>query len=53
MANSLDDLLEEDGELSMYFLSLPGNVQDALTGRSEEIRSVEDLRQYVYLLMGE
>ena len=41
MANSLDDLFEEAPDVLQYFLSLP---------RSEEIRSVDDLQQYVELL---
>ena len=52
MANDLNDLLEEDGEICQYFLSLPTQVQDDLTLRAEEIRSVEDLKQYIHLLQG-
>ena len=52
MANDLNDLLEEDGEICQYFLSLPPQVQDDLTLRAEEIRSVEDLKQYIHLLQG-
>ncbi len=52
MANDLNDLLEEDGEVCQYFLSLPPQVQDDLTLRGEEIRSVEELKQYVHLLLG-
>lgn len=33
-----------------YFLSLPPDMQDAISLRSEEIRSVDDLQQYVELL---
>ena len=52
MANDLNALLEEDGEVCQYFLTLPPKVQDDLTMRAEEIRSVDDLKQYVHLLMG-
>lgn len=51
VANDLNDLLEEDGEVCQYFLALPGSVQDALTMRAEEICTVDDLQQYVALLM--
>lgn len=52
MANDLNDLLEEDGEICQYFLSLPPKVQDDLTMRAEEIRTVEDMQQYITLIMG-
>lgn len=52
MANDLNDLLEEDGEVCQYFLALPPKVQDDLTMRCDEIRTVDDLKQYVHLLMG-
>ena len=51
MANSLDDLFEEAPDVQLYFCSLPPDMQDAISMRSEEIRSVNDLQQYVELLM--
>jgi hypothetical protein len=53
MANSLNDLLVESPELELYFLSLPGDVQDAVSMRAEEICTVDDLEQYVALVTGE
>lgn len=50
MANSLDDLMEEAPDVRMYFLSLPPDMQDAISMRSEEICTVDDLQQYVELL---
>ncbi len=46
MANDLHDLLEEDAEVTQYFLSLPGYVQDAISGRADEICTVEELQRY-------
>lgn len=51
MANSLDDLFEEAPDVQLYFCSLPPAMQDAISMRSEEIRSVDDLQQYVEMLM--
>ena len=50
MANSFDVLFEEAPDVVQYFLSLPPDMQDASSLRSEEIRSVDDLQQYVELL---
>ena len=36
MANSLDDLFEEAPDVLQYFLSLPPDMQDAISLRSEE-----------------
>ena len=35
MANSLDDLFEEAPDVLQYFLSLPPDMQDAISLRSE------------------
>ena len=50
MANSLDDLFEEAPDVLQYFLSLSPDMQDAISLRSEEIYTVDDLQQYVELL---
>lgn len=51
MANSLNDLLMEAPDVAIYFSRLPAQIQDAITLRSEEIHSVDDLQQYVELLI--
>lgn len=52
MANGLNDLLENNQEVSRYFSSLPAGVQNAVSGCGEDICSLEDLLRYVKSITG-
>lgn len=47
MADGLNDLLENDQEVSRYYSLLPGNVQNAVSGCGEQICSLEDLMRCI------
>lgn len=52
MANGLNDLLENNQEVSRYFSSLPASVQNAVSGSGQDICSLEDLLRYVKSITG-
>lgn len=52
MAQGLQDLLTSNKDISQYFLSLPTNVQNAVTGSGEEICTLEDLLRLIQSISG-
>jgi hypothetical protein len=52
MASNLNDLLQNNSEVSQYFSSLPANVQNACTINGQEISSLEDLLRCIKSITG-
>ncbi len=52
MANNLTEFLASNTEISQYFLSLPIDVQNAVSGCGEEISSLEDLLRIIQSVSG-
>jgi hypothetical protein len=52
MAQNLNDLLQNNSEVSEYFSSLPANVQNECTISSGDICSLEDLLRCIKGITG-
>lgn len=52
MAENLNDLLQNNAEVSQYYSSLPANVQSAVSSCGQEICSLEDLLRCIKGITG-
>lgn len=49
--DSLESLIQDDGEADEYFSSLPDYVRDQIMTRSESVNSLESLQDYAENLL--